>query len=62
MPDFLAVAGEAVIDQSLVAEVFTLVGTAAKTLFTTYPLNVFVIMGIAGGAIGLIARGRRAAR
>lgn len=60
MPGF--VLGEAVIDQGLVTEVFTLVGTASQKLFTTYPLNVFVIMGIVAAAIGLISRGKRAAK
>lgn len=54
--------GSAVIDQGLVTEVFNLITTASKALFTMYPINVFVIMGIVGGGIVLIRKGRKAAK
>lgn len=50
------------IDMNLVEVVFNLIGTASSKLFTTYPLNIYVIMGIVGGAIALIIRGKRAAK
>ena len=53
---------EAVIDVSLVNEVMTCVTTVVSKLFSTFPLNVFVIMSIAGGSIALFRRGKRAAR
>ena len=53
---------DAVIDTGLLSEVTTVITTLCSTLFSTYPLNVFVIMGIASGAIVLIRKGKKAAR
>lgn len=41
---------DAVIDTGLLSEVTTVITTLCSTLFSTYPLNVFVIMGIASSA------------
>ena len=56
-----AAEGGAVIDQGLVTEIFNLITTASKALFTMFPINVFVIIGIVGAAVGLIKKGRKAA-
>lgn len=54
--------GSAVIDQGLVTEIFSLITSAGKALFTMFPLNVFVIISIVSASIGLIKKGRKAAK
>ena len=48
------------IDATLVTAVVDTI-TSIAGVFTIFPLNIFIVMSIAGGAFGLLRKGKKAA-